>query len=65
MFMRGTENIVVNHMMMTQQTMAVAQAEILVSLAQIFPKMWQLPPNFTCQESDIREVLKGGPTILE
>lgn len=65
MFMRGTENIVVNHMMVTQQTMAVTQAEMLVSLAHIFPKMLQLPPNSTCQESDMREVLKGGPTILE
>jgi len=64
-FMRGTENTVVNHMMMTQQTTAVAQAEMLVSLAQIFPKMLQLPPNSTCQERDMRDVLKGGPTILE
>ena len=39
MLMRGTENIVVNHMMMTQQTTAVAQAEILVSGAHIFPKL--------------------------
>jgi hypothetical protein len=37
--MRGTENIVVNHMMITQQMTAMAQAEILVSLAQIFPKL--------------------------
>jgi hypothetical protein len=43
----------------------VTQAEMLVSLAHIFPNMLQLPPNSTCQESDMREVLKGLPTIME